>query len=459
MKSITSSIRPAAVLAAARRFRHQADAAEAGVLAMAAEWGRLHEIAEVADAATWVAAGCGDTGIPLGGEGVPLVAEFAVPELAAVLRISTDAGRALLAEALELAFRLPRLWARVQAGDLPAWRARRIAAETLCLSREAAAYVDQQVAAFSHGIGAAATQRLVDEAIARFMPDFARERRELAADGRHFDVDHTQVSFNGTSLVRGELDLADALDLDAAVSAGAATLGELGSAEPLDVRRAVAVGELARRQLVLDLTPASAVEEGAAPARRETTRQRHVVLYVHLSEQAVRSPGGQLARLENAGGQLVTADQVARWCGIAASRVVVKPVVDVAGHIQVGAYEVPDRLAEQIALRDHTCVFPWCTRPARPCRADGHGCDHDHVVPHEQGGATCSNNLAPLCRRHHRLKTHGRWRYTVLEPGAYLWSSPYGYTYLRDHTGTEDLSAGPVPVAGNPPDGVSGSSR
>ena len=33
---------------------------------------------------------------------------------------------------------------------------------------------------------------------------------------------------------------------------------------------------------------------------------------------------------------------------------------------------------------------------------------------------------------HHRLKTHGGWAYTMLEPGSYLWRSPHGYTYLRE---------------------------
>ena len=109
-------------------------------------------------------------------------------------------------------------------------------------------------------------------------------------------------------------------------------------------------------------------------------------------------------------------------------------------HVHVEAYEVPDRIAEQVALRDHTCVFPWCTRPARRLRPDQHGCDCDHTVPHAQGGATCTCQLAPLCRRHHRLKTHGGWTYTILEPGTYLWSSPHRYQYLRDHTGTLDVT-------------------
>ena len=76
----------------------------------------------------------------------------------------------------------------------------------------------------------------------------------------------------------------------------------------------------------------------------------------------------------------------------------VKPVIDLADHVRVDAYEVPDRLKERIALRDLGCVFPWCTRPARTA------CDHDHAIPHDHGGPTCSCNVAPLCRHHHRLE-------------------------------------------------------
>lgn len=318
---------------------------------------------------------------------------------------------------------------------------RRIAHATQLLSQDAARFVDRQVAAFAHRIGPAQLERLMEEAVARYMPETARDKQRDAADGRHLDIDHDQVSFTGTSRIHGELDLADALDLDAAISAGAAELKQLGSDESLDVRRSQAAGQLARNQLALDLT-GDTQESPDKPAGQRRGAKRQVVLHVHLSEDAIRSrddcaPG----RVENAGGRLVTAGQIAQWCGAEESTVVVKPVIDLAEHIHVTSYEVPDRLTEQTALRDHTCVFPWCTRPARRCAPDpGHSCDQDHVVPHSRGGPTCSCNIAPLCRRHHRLKTHGGWRYTVLDPGTYLWSSPHGYSYLRDHGGTEDIT-------------------
>ena len=110
-----------------------------------------------------------------------------------------------------------------------------------------------------------------------------------------------------------------------------------------------------------------------------------------------------------------------------------KPVLDLEAHDPVDTDVVPDRHAEVTAVRDKTCVFPWCTRPARRC-------DTDHTIPAARGGPTCPCNLAPLCRRHHRIKTHGGWTYTTLEPGHYLWTSRHGYQYLRDPDGTLDVS-------------------
>ena len=59
-----------------------------------------------------------------------------------------------------------------------------------------------------------AATRLVEEAIAQFMPDLAEERRLAKADGRYFTIEHQQDSYDGTAAVHGELDLADAHDLE-----------------------------------------------------------------------------------------------------------------------------------------------------------------------------------------------------------------------------------------------------
>ena len=301
------------------------------------------------------------------------------------------------------------MWKRVAGGDLVAWKARWIAKATLSLSMEAAAFVDARVAAFAHRLRVSELDRLVETAIAQFMPEEAERRRKAAADGRSFNVGKSRTGLDGNAEVWGTLDVADALDLDAAVAEGAEALKAFGSTESLDVRRAQALGAIARRQLAFDLNGTDG--EAPAPARK----LRQVVLHVHLSEAAIRGEGG-LGRFENTRGP-ITAEQIRDWCGNPDAQVVVKPVIDLNDHHHVNAYEVPDRIREQSALINPTCVFPWCTRSARRC-------DSDHIQPYDSGGTTSSDNIAPLCRRHHRLKTHGGWTYRPLEPGCLSLDQP-----------------------------------
>ena len=47
--------------------------------------------------------------------------------------------------------------------------------------------------------------------------------------------------------------------------------------------------------------------------------------------------------------------------------IAINELPDLAERIQVEAYEIPDRLRDQVKLRDATCVFPHCTRRAAHC--------------------------------------------------------------------------------------------
>ena len=445
----TTATDAAAVLASARRARATANAAEAQLLTDAVTWARLHVVEDPDDAATWWDGSRDlgrDTGIPIAGEGCPLVSEFAVIEFATALGLPHQAGRRLVGEALELAHRLPQTWARVQAGSLPAWRARRIAEATGHLSAQAAAWVDAQVAPYAHKTGPAQTQRLVDTAIATFMPQVAAEQRERSAEQRYTTVEHQQVSFAGTIRYHGEADLPDALDFEDAIAAGADRQLALGSVESLDVRRAKAVGMLARGELFLPLPPSAPAAAGTAGGSVSTGSTsgtgREVVLFVHLPDHAIRTGDPDaVAEVTNHDLGLVTSAQVAAWCGLPdTTKVTVKPVIDLNTEITSSAYQPSPRLAEQVTLRDRSCVFPHCHRSA--ARAD-----LDHIDPYDpQGppGQTTTSNLAALCRLHHRAKTHADWSYTMIEPGVFLWRSPHGYRYLRDRHGTSHLTADPV---------------
>ena len=83
-----------------------------------------------------------------GGEGTPEVSEYCAAELGALQGTGMAAARALIADALDLRYRLPRLWGRVLTGGVRAWQARRIAEQTRVLSWDACADVDHALSDF-----------------------------------------------------------------------------------------------------------------------------------------------------------------------------------------------------------------------------------------------------------------------------------------------------------------------
>jgi hypothetical protein len=164
-----------------------------------------------------------------------------------------------------------------------------------------------------------------------------------------------------------------------------------------------------------------------------------VALHVHLHHDAItgvvpEDGTGHLARVIGVGPRALEA--VEQWLRDLAPGATVKvtPVVDLAQHISVSAYEAPDRLRAQVEERDDCCRFPWCGRTGRY--------DIDHVEPYlslDEGGPpgqTNTANTARLCRFHHRVKTHGGWTYHRVHDTAVLWTSPLGRTYYVDETGT-----------------------
>ena len=84
---------------------------------------------------------------------------------------------------------------------------------------------------------------------------------------------------------RGTLALEDALDLEQAVRNGAQTLSDLGCEESLDARRAMAVGDIARTQLALDL----ATDHPDGDDLQSGTGGRGVTIYAHLDPDSLHA--------------------------------------------------------------------------------------------------------------------------------------------------------------------------
>ena len=373
---------------------------------------------------------------------IPEVSWHAAATFAAALGLATAGGAALIRDALVLRHRLPRVWSRVARGEVVVWRARRVAQAALGQPPDVVTYLDQQVAPLAHSVGSTKLERVIDEAMLRLHP----EQRELdqleQLDHRHATLHEGSLGHTGVADMSLRRDWADLSDFDEALSLVAAALAsradEIGDPdlayESLDVRRSRAVGVLS------DPATAQALLEGTPlpdPSRR-------VRLVVHLTPESLRGldPVGVLER----GGRAVLTQLVQSWCLRSDRQVSVLPVLDLTTHRHSPADGVPQWLRQRAGFASASavtgpeggCVFPFCARPARAC-------DCDHRVARAAGGATCDCNLAPLCRRHHRLKTHAGWRYTRVEPRVWWWSEPHGQSFVRDELGTRDVTPPPDP--------------
>jgi HNH endonuclease/Domain of unknown function (DUF222) len=116
-------------------------------------------------------------------------------------------------------------------------------------------------------------------------------------------------------------------------------------------------------------------------------------------------------------------------------------------------YRPTPALTRYVRAQYRSCQFPGCERPATSC-------DLDHIQEWDRGGTTDPDNLHPLCRRHHNLKTDKLWSIEVNPDGSQTWISPMGFRHAREPASyhleplgeppeTEDI---PVDIASRVPD-------
>lgn len=427
-----------------------------------------------------------ERGSRLGGAGTPIVAEFAPAELAAAIGTTTGAARYLMADALDLRHRLPRLWRRVVEAEVEAWQARRVAQATRPLTCEQARLVDAEVADLVGGMAWSRLERVLDGQIISVDPERAARLAEQAARARFVGVGGSDE--HGTRSVVARIASADAAWLDAVVDRLADLLAtRRGVVGVKDERRAFALGLLARPvealQLLTEEPDDTAIPDGtaipddtedpdpagpddpvepadepgvgvlrsalAAPGRLArddilAAVQRigtaacrpQVVLYAHVAAE-VLAAGTGVVRVEQLGPQVLAT--VRDW--LSHANVTVRPVIDLPnGTGPTDAYEVPTLMREHLILTRPVSVFPWATGTSRSAQMDhSQPFDHDRPAGKRQ---TRVGNLAPLAAFGHRLVTHGGWQRRQPEPGTMLFRAPRGRVLLVDHLGTRDLGTG-----------------
>ena len=90
--------------------------------------------------------------------------------------------------------------------------------------------------------------------------------------------------------------------------------------------------------------------------------------------------------------------------------------------LAVDAYRPTEAMKRLIRARDEHCRFPGCRVPAKHCEID-------HSLAWADGGRTTHDNLALLCKKHHRLKHASGWKIEHLGGGRLRWTSPLGHRY------------------------------
>lgn len=368
-----------------------------------------------------------------------------------------------MSQALNLRYRHPLLWAATMRLELEPWQATRVASDCAAagLSKSAAQWVDAQLSAAAAMLPWPRALKFLAGLIVKANTSLALERAERARSDHLVQFGEIK---DGSTTMFARLGARDGLFLDGMIRRLCEVLADQGETSTGQRLRAKALGVLATpgyatwllsqdsirgssqaEQLELDLDSRPPVVEltGVDP---ETLLPK-ATLYVHVSDEAL-TLGDGVVRCEEAGplplGELRHL--------LDGTRLRVVRVQDNTRLPAVDAYEIPERLREAINTRHLVEVFPWSNRAAR-------GCEIDHTEPFDQLSAagkrqTRIENLGPLGKRSHRVKTHGGWQVTQVLPGVFHWQSPQGLQSLVTPSGTLSLSrerAGgrktPVPVA------------
>jgi hypothetical protein len=187
----------------------------------------------------------------LGGEGTPEVLEFAVAELGARLETTTGSARAFVADALDLRHRLPELWQLIRAGQVRAWRARKVAQATRHLSLDSAKQVDAAVAQAIVGLPWNRFEMLLSAKIIEADPKAAEEQAKIWEAERFVRSRSTEQS--GLKLLIARANAGDVIWFMATVNRLAEILRLRGDFDSADVRRSKAIAVLAQPALALQL--------------------------------------------------------------------------------------------------------------------------------------------------------------------------------------------------------------
>ena len=356
-----------------------------------------------------------------------------IAELATLLRIPEATASGLIADA-GIARRHPDTVAALASGSISLAHVRSLCEAVVGLPAEGAGALESVALVRAPQETAAAFRRRIRKLRDRHHPEPLTARHDRAHVERRVCLEPAEDGMAWLGLyLEAERGVAIMARLDAVAAARSTAVGVSGSVSigadagadaDADGRpsNAAQITRLTRAQLKLDtavdvLLGRALGGEDAPPLGVVTPR-----VYVTVPVLTLLGHSDEPAELDGHGP--IDADTARRLAAHAPSfrRILTHP--ETGAYLSYGrtTYRVPTDLAGYLRVRDGTCRFPGCARRAI-------GCDLDHTRDWATGGTTRHDNLAHLCRKHHRLKHNSRWRMSQTASGEIRWTSPAGREY------------------------------
>lgn len=341
-------------------------------------------------------------------------------EIACALRIPERTAENQLATAHSLTHQLRRTLHALKAGEISYRHAEALVDSVAGLDADAAAALETAALPFARNLTVTKFDRNLRTLRERANPESNVERRERAVTDR-------EVTFiparDGMAWLSAYLPAADALagfnrltEIAGCLRAADKTLPD---DSPLPVRTLAQARADAFQDLLIDGEPALEGPHGIRPT-----------VYVTVPAMTLLGRSDEPATLDGYGP--IDAETARELAAHAPSfiRLLTHPETGAVLSVGKDSYRVPHDLKNWLRLRDSTCRFPGCSRTAFQC-------DLDHTDDWAFGGETRHDNLAHLCRSHHRLKHNSGWRVQHNHsgnepPGALTWISPSGHEYTTE---------------------------
>ena len=241
-------------------------AAEAEQFRLVAHWADLHAPELVGEVTEELVHLRGGERIRLSGaDGTPEITEFAAAEVGALSGRSTRGGEQLIADAVNVRFRHPLLWAAIARGEARVWLAVKVARRCAAtkLNVDQAHWVDTQTTPYISTLPVGRFLELVEAKIIEADPDEAAARARARAVERFVRTSPTDD--NGLRTLVARARAGDVLHLVAVLDRLADILAEDGTQGTQQERRAMALRIISN--------PARALQMLARAAARTQTNQ------------------------------------------------------------------------------------------------------------------------------------------------------------------------------------------